>query len=457
MFSVVRTGSSQKFARHAPSNILRPSRAVRPSSRKDCAICDEVIHSSQVVGGKIEQGMRTNLVQPAQFDAPEHSDFLYPSEGLLDHFAPAKADRVSGACLDILGHRTVTGLGCDVRQDVSLLHLLDEVGDVITAIGRHCRRVSLAAAIHTALEHREGRFSLGHPGRLRRVHIDHQPVPVLPERMRGVAQIGHARRLGCQQRHTESQESSLLSKIPVSDVWGVGYRITKRLEQMGVRTALDLRNADADLIRERFGVVLSRTVAELKGVSCLHLEDVRPPKKQIMNSRSFGRLVTDIGELREAVVMHATRAAEKQRTEGCAAGGVYVFIQSNPFREQDKQYQASRYMPLPTVTQDTRRIVAAALQGLEDMYAPGINYKKAGVMLCELVDHAVQQTDLFCETDSPRSERLMAVLDGMNRKFGSGTAVFAGSGLRRTWAMRSDMKSQNYTTRWNELPVAYAH
>src|SRR5690606_10009490 len=99
------------------SNILRPSRAVRPSSRKDCAICDEVIHSSQVVGGKIEQGMRTNLVQPAQFDAPEHSDFLYPSEGLLDHFALAKANRVSGACLDILGHRTVTGLGCDVRQD----------------------------------------------------------------------------------------------------------------------------------------------------------------------------------------------------------------------------------------------------------------------------------------------------------------------------------------------------
>lgn len=258
------------------------------------------------------------------------------------------------------------------------------------------------------------------------------------------------------ERLTEVQESSLLSKIHVSDVWGVGYRIAKRLEPINVRTALDLCNADADLIRERFGVVLARTVAELRGTSCLHLEDVRPTKKQIMNSRSFGRLVTDLGELREALVMHAARAAEKLRAEGCAAGGVYVFVQSNPFREQDRQYQASRYIPLPTVTQDSRRITAAALQGLEDMYVQGINYKKAGVMLCELVDHSIQQTDLFSDCDSPRSERLMGVLDGLNRRFGSGTAVFAGSGLHRSWAMRSDMKSQNYTTRWEELPVAWA-
>lgn len=259
------------------------------------------------------------------------------------------------------------------------------------------------------------------------------------------------------ERLTATQENSLLSKIPVNDVWGVGHRITKRLEQIGVRTALELRNADSDLIRERFGVVLSRTVEELKGKSCLHLEDVRPANRQIMNSRSFGRLVTDLGELREAVVMHATRAAEKLRTEGCAAGGVYVFIQSNPFREQDRQYLASRYISLTTVTQDTRRITGAALQGLEDMYVPGINYKKAGVMLLDLVDHSAQQADLFSECDSPKSERLMGVLDGLNRRFGSGTAVFAGSGLSRTWAMRSDMKSRNYTTRWEEIPVAHAH
>jgi DNA polymerase V len=259
------------------------------------------------------------------------------------------------------------------------------------------------------------------------------------------------------ERLTVAQENSLLSKIQVSDVWGVGYRITKRLELINVRTALDLRNADADLIRDRFGVVLSRTVAELWGTSCLHLEDVRPAKKQIMNSRSFGRLITDIGELREAVVMHAARAAEKLRTEGCAAGGVYVFIQSNPFREQDRQYQASRYISFSTVTQDTRRITAMALKGLEEMYLPGINYKKAGVMLLDLVDQSIQQADLFSECDSPKSERLMGVLDGLNRRFGSGTAVFAGSGISRTWAMRSDMKSRNYTTRWGELPVAYAN
>lgn len=255
---------------------------------------------------------------------------------------------------------------------------------------------------------------------------------------------------------TEQQQRGLFSKVDVSDIWGIGYRITKRLEAIGVRSALDLRDADPDLIRDRFGVVLSRTVAELRGISCLHFEDVRPSKKQIMSSRSFCRLVTDIGELRESVVMHATRASEKLRAEGSAAGGVYVFVQSNPFRDQDKQYQASRCMELPTVTQDTRRITAMALRGLEDMFVPGINYKKAGVMLLDLVDHSVQQADLFSECDSPKSERLMGVLDGLNCRFGSGTAVFAGSGISRTWAMRSDIKSRNYTTRWDEIPVARA-
>lgn len=255
---------------------------------------------------------------------------------------------------------------------------------------------------------------------------------------------------------TEQQQRGLFSKVDVSDIWGIGYRITKRLEAIGVRSALDLRDADPDLIRDRFGVVLSRTVAELRGISCLHFEDVRPSKKQIMSSRSFCRLVTDIGELRESVVMHATRASEKLRAEGSAAGGVYVFVQSNPFRDQDKQYQASRCMELPTVTQDTRRITAMALRGLEDMFVPGINYKKAGVMLLDLVDQSVQQADLFSVCDSPKSERLMGVLDGLNRRFGSGTAVFAGSGISRTWAMRSDMKSRNYTTRWDEIPVAHA-
>lgn len=254
----------------------------------------------------------------------------------------------------------------------------------------------------------------------------------------------------------QRNQDNLLGKIEVGEVWGVGNRLSTKLERLGITTVGALRDADPDRMRQHFGVVMARTVSELQGVSCMSLEDVAPPKKQIINSRSFGRLVTSLDELREAVVSHASRAAEKLRKEGSATSGVHVFIQSNPFREDDKQYQASRFIPLPTATQDTRRIAAAALLGLNDMFVPGINYKKAGVMLCDLVDHSVQQADMFSPSDAPEAGRLMGVMDGLNRKYGSGTAVFAGAGLKKEWAMRSDMRSRGYTTRWSELAVAKA-
>jgi DNA polymerase V len=259
------------------------------------------------------------------------------------------------------------------------------------------------------------------------------------------------------ERLTQAQQDGLLGKLDVNEVWGVGNRLRSRLEKIGITTVRALRDADTEHIRTHLGVVMARTVMELQGVSCISLEEVTPQKKQIMNSRSFGKLVTSLDELREAVASHAARASEKLRREGSAATGVHVFVQSNPFREGDRQYQASRFMPLATATADTRRITAAALLGLEDMFVAGINYKKAGVMLCDLVDHTVQQSDLFSASDAPEAGRLMNVVDHLNRRFGAGTAVFAGAGLRKDWAMRSDMRSQGFTTRWDELPVAHAH
>lgn len=255
------------------------------------------------------------------------------------------------------------------------------------------------------------------------------------------------------ERLTPQQQSSLLGKIEVGAVWGVGRRITAQLAQLGITTARDLRDADAEMIRERFSVVLARTVAELQGVSCLELEEVTPQKKQIMCSRSFGELVTRFSDLREAIVNHATRAGEKLRQEGAATTGVHVFIRSNPFREGDVQYKGSRYIPLATPTQDTRRIAAAALAGLEDMFVPGINYKKAGVMLCDLADHAVEQQDLFTPGDTENSQKLMSAVDALNRRHGRGTVFFAGSGIQKRWEMKSDMRSPGFTTRWDELQI----
>lgn len=252
------------------------------------------------------------------------------------------------------------------------------------------------------------------------------------------------------------RQDSLLGKIDVGEVWGVGSRLRRQLTARGITTVRELRDSQPDAIRQAFGVVLARTVSELQGQSCLQLEEVRPKRQQIVVSRSFGALVTELPLLLEAVATYASRAAEKLRREGMTAGGLQVFAHSNPFREGDTQYHASRYLPLTVPTQDTRRLVAAATHGLRDLYQPGIKYKKAGVMLLDLCDQSVAQEDLFAPVEDPRSSQLMGVMDGINRKYGSGTTIFAGAGIDKPWGIRSDMRSPAYTTRWDALPVAKA-
>ena len=253
------------------------------------------------------------------------------------------------------------------------------------------------------------------------------------------------------------QEARLLSKIAVDEVWGVGRRISDKLCRLNIRTVRDLQCCDPEAIRQQFSVVLARTVSELQGVSCLSLEDVAPPKKQIMVSRSFGELVTRYEDLSEAVVHYVSRAGEKLRKEGLKAQTLMVFAHSNPFREQDTQYSASRVVPLVMPTQDTRKLTAAALAGLAELFVPGILYKKAGIMLSDLVDQDVQQEDLFAVNDSDNSRELMKVVDAINRQQGRGTVFLAGAGCRqRSWQMRATMQSPAYMSRWQHVRIARA-
>ncbi len=254
---------------------------------------------------------------------------------------------------------------------------------------------------------------------------------------------------------TPEQEDRLLGKIEVGQVWGVGRRISDKLSRMGILTVKDLKRCDPDAIQERFSVVLARTVSELQGIACLSLEEVTPPKKQIMVSRSFGELITTEEELREAVVHYVTRAGEKLRQEGLMAQTLMVFAHSNPFREEDMQYRGARVIPLVTPTQDTRKLIAAALTGLSDLYVAGILYKKAGVMLTDLFGQDIQQEDLFAANDSEGSKRLMQVLDTINKHHGWGTIAMAASGLNeQRWRMRTDLKSPAYLSQWKEIRVA---
>jgi DNA polymerase V len=224
---------------------------------------------------------------------------------------------------------------------------------------------------------------------------------------------------------------------------------------MGVRTVLDLATTDLKALRIQFGVVMERTASELRGVSCLELEDLADPKQQIMASRSFGSIVRDIAEISEAVSWHIDRAAEKLRSQGSVAGAVYVFVQTNRFRTSDLQYNGGVVVPLSDVSDDTRALTTAALMGLRHIFREGYQYKKCGVMLMELTDKAQRQETLFDDVAArERASKAMAVMDSINRVWGRGTLRSGAAGGSKRWAMRSENRSPRYTTQWEELPVA---
>ncbi len=251
----------------------------------------------------------------------------------------------------------------------------------------------------------------------------------------------------------------LLSTIEVAEIWGVGRRIAAKLDAMDIRTVEDLRRASPKAIRLHFSVLLERTVAELQGISCLALEDVAPPKKQIVSSKSFGRMVMTREELGEALSTYVSRAAEKLRIQKSVAGALQVFVMTNVFRETDPQYSNGIVIPLTLPTNDTMRLVAAALYGLKRIYKPGYAYKKCGVMLLDLSPQHQQQSSLFSSVEdvARHSDVLMSTLDSINAKYGRDTLTVAAVGTDKGWAARAENKTPCYTTRWNELPKAWAH
>lgn len=247
----------------------------------------------------------------------------------------------------------------------------------------------------------------------------------------------------------------VLEQLPVTDLWGVARRTGARLADLGITTAWALHEADPKRIRRAFSVVMERLVWELRGVPAITLDDMAAPKQQIMVSRSFGRTTTDPADLREAVRQHAGRAGEKLRRQGSLAGAVMVFVRTNPFQQAHRQYRNSLVVPLPQPSDDSRDLIQAALVGLARIARPGYHYHKAGVMLLDLGPRAHRQLTLHDTPDSEaarcRGERLMAVLDQLNREYGRDTLRL---GLPRTdnaWSLRCERRTPRYTTRWNEL------
>jgi DNA polymerase V len=244
-----------------------------------------------------------------------------------------------------------------------------------------------------------------------------------------------------------------LAQTRIEDIWGIGPGYTRRLKAQDIRTALQLRNVYDRWVRQQLGIVGLRIVWELRGISCLPLELCPPPKQSLMVSRSFGRPITALTEMREAVATYTTRAAEKLRKAQRAAGVLTVFLTTNRFADEP-QYANSVTIPLPVATQDTAELIRYALRGIEQLFREGYRYQKAGVIVTSLVPAHQVQTHLFDQHDRKRSQRLMAALDALNTQWGTGTVRYGAVGLQPRWTTRCARRSPRYTTRWQELVVA---
>lgn len=248
----------------------------------------------------------------------------------------------------------------------------------------------------------------------------------------------------------------LFASIDVGEVWGVGRRLKERLYGMGVETVQQLKDSSGSRIKNEFNVVLARTVAELNGEACLNIEEVAPPKQQIVSSRSFGQPVILLQDLNEAVVSYASRAAEKLRRQNHVAGAIQVFIQTNSFKPEEPQYNNGVTVKLLNPTNSTFNLAEAALYGLKKIYRIGYAYKKAGVMLTDLCPADQVPTDLFSGFDQPdtqRAKNLIATLDEINARMGRGTVRSAGEGVQKAWAMRTGNKSKAFTSDWDQLAI----
>lgn len=257
---------------------------------------------------------------------------------------------------------------------------------------------------------------------------------------------------------SEQEVQALMSATPVQDTWGVGPRIGKQLEEAGVLTMLDLARLDLGTVRRRWSVVLERTVRELQGTPCISLEDAPAAKKEIACTRSFGKPVTSFDPLAQAVTSFVSRAAEKLRGQDSLANQVMVFAHTSPFRPVER-FSKSCVVPLPRPTGDTRHLVAAALAGLRSIYEPGYELSKAGVILMDLQPMSIHQGELDLGLELEDQTALMTVMDKLNARYGRGTVQVGTSSTAKTtktWQMRQELKTPNYTTDWADIPVARA-
>jgi DNA polymerase V len=249
----------------------------------------------------------------------------------------------------------------------------------------------------------------------------------------------------------QAKRDWVLRNTDVSEVWGVGRKMKLHLDALGIKTAMDLAKADPWTLRKKFSVVIEKTARELAGTSCLELDEPDPPKQEICCSRMFGKRLSELPPIKEAVATYMMRASEKLRAQNSLCKKVRVCIRTGMFNPEEAKYANGVVVDMPYPTDDVRLLTRAAVDAVGHIYRPGFRYSKAEVMLLNLCQPGEYTDDLFAVSQPAEATRVMTVLDQINGRWGRGTLRSASVPTNPDWGMRREMMSQSYTTRLDQL------
>lgn len=246
-----------------------------------------------------------------------------------------------------------------------------------------------------------------------------------------------------------------LENTAIQSVWGVGYRSAEKLRWLGIDTAWKLRNMSEEWAHKNLGGVVGvRLIKELRGEPCIEMKQQLETKKMIATTRMFGKPVTALSDLKEAIATYTSRAAEKLRRQSCAAGMINVFVVTNDYDANNYNYHPKTkglYSSLPQATSLTNELIGHAIPLVEELYRHGSRYLKAGVILGAIVPDGAVQYNLFKKPEDKNHRELMSAVDNVNFSMRDDVIKFAASGTNKNWKMREEFRSKRHSSRWEEL------
>ena len=248
----------------------------------------------------------------------------------------------------------------------------------------------------------------------------------------------------------------VLEKFPVGDIWGIGFQHTKFLNKHNIFTALDFVNANKNWIKKNLSIMGLRTMEELQGNPRIEMETTPPDKKAICTSRSFGTMLSDYDSISEAFANFAATCSSKLRKQKSCAAMVMVFIHTNQFRKDLKQYAKNIVVSLPVASNSSMELIKYAEIGLKAIFRKGFLYKKAGVIVSDIIPENNLQTSLFDEVNREKQKKIMQAMDKLNSSMGKNTVRIAQQGYSRNWKLRQEKLSPSYTTNFNDILIVKA-